>query len=59
MDGLVEKLLRLESAKHKALVEIDASGRRQRSRSSMRLLAFPKAPLTKPPVFDVFSLSLS
>jgi hypothetical protein len=25
MDGLVEELLRLESAKHKALIEIDAS----------------------------------
>ena len=39
MDGLVEKLLRLESAKHKALVEIDAFAYEAGVRKQMRLLA--------------------
>ena len=42
MDGLVEELLRLESAKHKALVEIDASAYDLNVRAQMRLLAFSK-----------------
>jgi hypothetical protein len=42
MDGLVEKLLRLESAKHKALVEIDASAYDLNVREQMRLLAVSK-----------------
>ena len=42
MDGLVEELLRLESAKHKALVEIDASAYDRNVREQMRLLAFSK-----------------
>lgn len=39
MDGLVEELLRLESAKHKALVEIDASSYDSNVREQLRLLA--------------------
>ena len=39
MDGLVEELLRLESAKHKALVEIDASAYDATVRAQMRLLS--------------------
>lgn len=39
MDGLVEELLRLESAKHKALVEIDASAYDTTVREQMRLLS--------------------
>jgi hypothetical protein len=38
MDGLVEKLWRLESAKHKALVEIDASAYEASVREQVRLL---------------------
>jgi hypothetical protein len=39
MDGLVEELLRLESVKHKALVEIDASAYDATVRAQMRLLS--------------------
>ena len=39
MDGLVEELLRLESAKHKALVEIDASAYDSSVRQQLRLLS--------------------
>ncbi len=39
MDGLVEKLLRLESAKHQALVEIDAPAYDANVRQQMRLLS--------------------
>ena len=39
MDGLVEKLLRLEGAKHKALVEIDAPAYDSNVREQMRLVA--------------------
>ena len=39
MDGLVEELLRLEGAKHQALVEIDASAYNASVRKQMRLLA--------------------
>ncbi len=39
MDGLVEELLRLESAKHKALVEINASAYDASVRQQMRLLS--------------------
>lgn len=42
MDGLVRELLRLESAKHKALVEIDASAYDANVREQMRLLAVPR-----------------
>jgi hypothetical protein len=42
MDGLIEKLLRLEGAKHKALTEIDASAYDVNVRKQMRLLARPK-----------------
>lgn len=39
MDGLVSELLRLESAKHKALIEIDASAYDANVREQMRLIA--------------------
>jgi len=39
MDGLVEELLRLESAKHEALVLIDAAAYAVSVREQMRLLA--------------------
>ena len=42
MDGLVERLLRLESAKHKALVEIDATAYDANVREQMHLLAVSK-----------------
>lgn len=42
MDGLVEKLLRLESAKHKALVLIDAPAYDASVREQMRLLGDSK-----------------
>jgi hypothetical protein len=42
MDGLVEELLRLESAKHKALVEIDASAYNLHIQTQWRLLAVSK-----------------
>ncbi len=44
MDGLVEELLRLESAKHKALVEIDASLYDATVRQQMRLLSTSRKP---------------
>ena len=43
MDGLVEELLRLEGAKHKALVEIDASAYDENVCKQMRLLAASKS----------------
>lgn len=39
MDGLVNELLRLESAKHKALIEIDASAYDASVREQLRLIA--------------------
>ena len=42
MDGLVEELLRLEGAKHKALVEIDASAYDASVRTQLRLLSVSK-----------------
>ena len=39
MDGLVEELLRLESAKHKALVEIDANAYDTHVQTQLRLLS--------------------
>ncbi len=42
MDGLVEKLLRLESAKHKALLEIDASAYDLHVQTQLRLPAVSK-----------------
>src|SRR5712691_9473275 len=39
MDGLVKELLRLESAKHKALVEIDASAYDAHVQTQLRLLS--------------------
>ena len=44
MDGLVEELLRLEGAKHKALIEIDPSAYDNTVREQMRLLAVSKGP---------------
>ena len=42
MDGLVEDLLRLERAKHKALVAIDAPAYDESVREQMRLLSETK-----------------
>jgi hypothetical protein len=42
MDGLVEELLRLEDAKHKALVAIDASAYDDNVRLQMHLLSTSK-----------------
>src|SRR5262249_18001191 len=42
MDGLVNELLRLESAKHKALVEIDAPAYDESVREQLRLIAVSK-----------------
>ena len=42
MDGLVNELLRLESAKHKALIEIDASAYDANVREQMRLIAISR-----------------
>jgi len=39
MDGLVAELLRLESAKHKALIEIDASAYDVHVQTQLRLLS--------------------
>ena len=47
MDGLVEELLRLESAKHKALVEIDASAYDANVRAQLRLLSISKGTADK------------
>ena len=44
MDGLVEELLRLESAKHKALVEIDAPAYDAHVRKQLRLLSLTRKP---------------
>ena len=43
MDGLVQELLRLESAKHKALIEIDASAYDAHVRMQLRLLSVSKS----------------
>ena len=42
MDGLVEELLRLESAKHQALIEIDASAYEASVREQLRLVSVSK-----------------
>ena len=42
MDGLVEELLHLESAKHKALVEIDAPAYDATVRAQLRLVSTSK-----------------
>lgn len=47
MDGLVEELLRLESAKHKALIEIDASAYDTQVQRQLRLLSVSKASAEK------------
>ena len=47
MDGLVEELLRLESAKHKALVEIDAPAYDISVREQLRLVAASKGAATE------------
>jgi len=47
MDGLVEELLRLESAKKKALVSIDAPTYDASIREQLRLLDASKGSLTK------------
>lgn len=45
MDGLVEELLRLESAKHKALVEIDASAYDSHVQTQLRLISISREPV--------------
>jgi hypothetical protein len=62
MDGLVEQLLRLENAKHKALILIDAPSYDANVREQMRLVAESKssiAPATSPAtsVEQLFALS--
>ena len=58
MDGLVEELMRLESAKHQALVEIDASAYDLNVREQMRLVAFSKdAPYKASSVERLLALS--
>jgi len=42
MDGLVEALLRLEGAKHKALIEIDAAAYDASVREQLRLVSASK-----------------
>ena len=42
MDGLVKELLRLESAKHKALIEIDALSYEAHVQSQLRLVSISK-----------------
>jgi hypothetical protein len=55
MDGLVEELLRLESAKHQALVSIDAPAYDANVREQLRLLGQSPAPLKKVGRIDVLS----
>ncbi len=57
MDGLVEELLRLESAKHKALISIDASAYDASVREQMRLIATSKGAVTSVNVERLLSLS--
>jgi hypothetical protein len=45
MDGLVEELLRLESAKHTALVEIDASAYDSHVQTQLRLISISREPV--------------
>jgi len=52
MDGLVEELLRLEDAKHKALVAIDASAYDDNVRKQMLLLSSKKSVQTAPADID-------
>ena len=52
MDGLVEELLRLEDAKHKALVAIDASAYDDNVRKQMLLLSSAKSVQTAPADVD-------
>jgi hypothetical protein len=47
MDGLVEQLFRLESAKHKALILIDAPAYDASVQAQVRLLAETKEPIAK------------
>ena len=47
MDGLLEELLRLESAKHQALVSIDAPAYDANVREQLRLLSVSKDTLGK------------
>ena len=47
MDGLVQELLRLESAKHKALISIDAPTYDASIREQLRLLDASKNALSK------------
>jgi hypothetical protein len=46
MDGLIDELLRLESAKHQALIEIDASAYETHVQEQLRLLASRKSTVT-------------
>lgn len=46
MDGLVEELLRLESAKHEALIQIDATAYDENVRQQLRVLAESKQSLS-------------
>ena len=52
MDGLVEELLRLEDAKHKALVSIDASAYDENVRKQMLLLSSSRTVQTVPADVD-------
>ena len=52
MDGLVEELLRLEDAKHKALVAIDASAYDDNVRKQMLLISSSKSVKTAPAQVD-------
>jgi hypothetical protein len=52
MDGLVKELLRLEDAKHKALVSIDASAYDENVRKQMLLLSSSKTVQTAPADLD-------
>jgi hypothetical protein len=52
MDGLLEELLRLENAKHRALVLIDAPAYDATVREQMRLLAASKDSLSKVPSLE-------
>ena len=58
MDGLVEELLRLESAKHKALIEIDASAYDANVREQIRLVSDSKRTISQAaPVERLLALS--
>ena len=57
MDGLIEELLRLESEKHKALIEIDASAYEAHVQTQLRLLAASKKSTVTTDVKRLLALS--